>query len=507
MQNWKRIVGGCLVAGALALFGCGGSSGTTPPATAVGKFVDAPVAGLSYASGSQKGVTGADGSFTYEVGQKVKFTIGDIVLGEATAQALMTPINLSATTGAVATTPDVLARVQLLMSLSSTDPATGTITIPGATLLAAQGKSIDFTSSTDLAAKIATLPNPRNIIMPTVSEASTHFSGTLNKIFIASMVAGKTIYDGSNDGYYSNSYKADGTMTGSAPTTSGTPIENAGATWTITAEGKLQRTSSHGTTTITLASINTTESYWAVTDVGSSGDSGTMRMFFNSSTGLSQAQSYYNSVKTIVPTTTGFTTAMISGKTFTYLGTWNGSPVINTKAFSADGTYSFVTAYVSSPNTLLATDSGTWSIVNGQLISTLTASNAGDTLGTTTVTLVSSTSTTLTATANGETKVYTYVTPVTATGFTTAMLAGHTATFAFTMGATPMVFSATGNKVTLNNGTTGGWNITSGMLTVIFPTDALTFQIASGSGSYFNVIYTHAATPTEVEGPTAMTIL
>lgn len=42
----------------------------------------------------------------------VKFTIGGIIVGEAPAKAVMTPIDLSATAKAGTTTPDIVARTQ-----------------------------------------------------------------------------------------------------------------------------------------------------------------------------------------------------------------------------------------------------------------------------------------------------------------------------------------------------------------------------------------------------------
>ena len=90
--------------------------------------------------------------------------------------------------------------------------------------------------------------------------------------------------------------------------------------------------------------------------------------------------------------------------------------------------------------------------------------------------------------------------------FTTAMLAGHTATIAAT-NTIHFVFAASSNTVVANGATSGTWAINSnGTLTVAFPTDSLTYTIVSGSGSTFSVTDTHASAPTTVEGPNTMTI-
>ena len=59
-----------------------------------GQFIDTTVEGLSYISGSQSGVTDANGWFTYEEGATVKFFIGDIVIGEAMGKSIITPVDL-----------------------------------------------------------------------------------------------------------------------------------------------------------------------------------------------------------------------------------------------------------------------------------------------------------------------------------------------------------------------------------------------------------------------------
>jgi hypothetical protein len=58
-----------------------------------GTFVDSPVQGLDYYSASSSGVTAEDGHFMYQEGEMMTFAIGDVILGEAMAREVMTPMD------------------------------------------------------------------------------------------------------------------------------------------------------------------------------------------------------------------------------------------------------------------------------------------------------------------------------------------------------------------------------------------------------------------------------
>ncbi|MRS02718.1 hypothetical protein EG832_05775 [bacterium] len=232
----RKFIVGLLLFSTAALSACGGSGngGTAATETATGSFIDAPVQGITYESGSQRGVTGADGSFTYEVGKTVKFTIGDIVLGEATGQPVLTPVDL-APAGSDETTPEVLARVQLLMSLSSTDPAEGKITIPPDVLTAARGKSINFAtaSQTDLADLVMALIPERTLVSQ--EDAQNHLSSNYTKLFTVAKVSGKTLQMVTDDnGTVTYSFNTNGTLNYSSTTgLSGT------GSWVVNHDGTL----------------------------------------------------------------------------------------------------------------------------------------------------------------------------------------------------------------------------------------------------------------------------
>ena len=365
----KKIFAGLLVIMMTALFGCGGSNDSSPggAVTATGKFVDAPVAGLMYVSGSQSGVTGVDGSFTYEVGQKVKFTIGDIVLGEVTGEATITPITLSATIGADQNTPDVVARVQLLMSVSSTDPSTGIITIPPTILTAAHGKTINFASATlqsDLQAMVGTLSSGK--ILVTSSEAKIHFVNTLATLasspstgFSAVTLAGKTVNIPTSGGTIGYTFSSTGGITtnwGTAGTYSGS--------WTVDTTGKL---------IVSLPTYNHYPSIFVIQSVN--GNSLTINFARNDSpTAFTETTTWTlpTTLPTTVPTTTpiitvsAFTTAMLAGHTLIHTMT------------SGTATYTFSSTGSTYTVTGKGAGSGTWSIdADGELLINATSYPVG----------------------------------------------------------------------------------------------------------------------------------
>ena len=93
-----------------------------------GTLVDAPVEGVGYESGALSGVTGSNGEVRYEVGNTVRFSIGDIALGRpVTGKAVITPLDL--VENGTSDTPAVINIARLLQSLDSR-PGDGFITIP-----------------------------------------------------------------------------------------------------------------------------------------------------------------------------------------------------------------------------------------------------------------------------------------------------------------------------------------------------------------------------------------
>ena len=110
-----------------------------------GRLIDAPVEGVSYQSGSLAGITGSSGEFQYEVGNTIRFFIGDIALGRAVrGKSVITPLDL--VVDGATDTPAVINIARLLQSLDS-DPGDGVITIPAAVRAAAARSNVALSSS------------------------------------------------------------------------------------------------------------------------------------------------------------------------------------------------------------------------------------------------------------------------------------------------------------------------------------------------------------------------
>jgi len=122
----------CLVLLSLALLGgCGGgASEPTPNPILTGRFVDAPVAGLAYRTPTLSGRTDAEGRFQYRAGERVRFAIGALALGDAPGAAVITPVQL--VSDGTPEHPEVINRVRLLLTPDADgDPDNG-IQIPEA---------------------------------------------------------------------------------------------------------------------------------------------------------------------------------------------------------------------------------------------------------------------------------------------------------------------------------------------------------------------------------------
>ena len=78
------------------IIGCSSlcSSVSSAPAALKGVFMDGPVGGISYATATLKGVTGADGIFEYNPGETVAFSVGGLALGSASGKPVVTPLDL-----------------------------------------------------------------------------------------------------------------------------------------------------------------------------------------------------------------------------------------------------------------------------------------------------------------------------------------------------------------------------------------------------------------------------
>lgn len=142
-----------------------------------GVFIDSPVAGLSYTSGTLSGETDSHGRFHYAPEAPIAFFYGPIHFGSATAQAILTPQELSDDHNTV------VNQLRLLQTLDvDGDPSNG-ILLPEAELVPAD-LQLDFTLSPDVfsadARVLALLAATSNVSqLVTVEAAQAHFSQSL----------------------------------------------------------------------------------------------------------------------------------------------------------------------------------------------------------------------------------------------------------------------------------------------------------------------------------------
>lgn len=166
--------------------GDGGGDDNPPVAAATGVFVDAPVAGLSYTTSSDvSGVTDAEGRYSYNVGDTVTFSIGNLVIGSVPAQGIVTPMTVaSALVADTGNDAETVAEnlLMLLQSLDANGDPNDGITFTPAIRDAIAANSIDLSAANStfdaaLSTFVANVSSDAGVSLSTVtrSEARNHF--------------------------------------------------------------------------------------------------------------------------------------------------------------------------------------------------------------------------------------------------------------------------------------------------------------------------------------------
>lgn len=201
MNNLKLkmlTVAGCLFC--LSLFGC--SSDDDGVTTATGYLKDSNVSGLKYVSGNQSGTTGVDGSFRYEVGKKVTFSLGGVTVGTATGKKVVTPVDFVA--NGSTSLPEVQNIVRFLLLLDEDGiPENGISINPAVIALAENWAGIDF-SAVDFAGELVSILTDVQTVLsgatlqdPTFAQA--HLEATMRCSYAG---AYKGTYSGSSSGQF-----------------------------------------------------------------------------------------------------------------------------------------------------------------------------------------------------------------------------------------------------------------------------------------------------------------
>jgi hypothetical protein len=198
-----------------------------------GIFVDAPVEGLSFVSGGQTGVTDASGTFRFEAGANVKFMIGNVVIGQAPATTLMTPLDLVKTVDATATTADarVIQITQFLMTVDSS-PTAAKMTIPAAVVAAASNETaVDLSQAPVDIAPILTRLTTHALV--TVAAATAHLQGATTAFTTAQINGTFAGLDSATVPKLGLMLTMKPNLAGDAFDVTGTAAHIAGPTWSI----------------------------------------------------------------------------------------------------------------------------------------------------------------------------------------------------------------------------------------------------------------------------------
>ncbi|MGA1600227.1 MAG: hypothetical protein ACO4AU_14350, partial [bacterium] len=157
-----------------------------------GRFLDSAVEGIDYASGNTTGTTDGAGTFEYEVGREVAFSIGGVDLGSASGGETVTPVDLVPDGD---TDSDAVVNIaRFLQTLDADgDPSNG-ITVPEAVknALQQQSTSVDFSVDPDdfesrnsgalNAVKAVPLDNGSSRTVKSKEEAQAHLEETRDRI-------------------------------------------------------------------------------------------------------------------------------------------------------------------------------------------------------------------------------------------------------------------------------------------------------------------------------------
>lgn len=130
--------------------GCSGDDDQAAPVTVNGRLLDGAVEGVQYSASPSKltGRTGAEGGFQCQPGDVVRFTVGDVILGDALCTQTLMASELALTTNLA--DPRLINRLVFLQALDDDDDASNGIRIPAAVADAFKGKSLDFTAAPDV---------------------------------------------------------------------------------------------------------------------------------------------------------------------------------------------------------------------------------------------------------------------------------------------------------------------------------------------------------------------
>jgi len=191
-MTWKKTIASSVaVMAVLALNGCGGNNDNGKNAD-TGYYLDSAVAGVSFKCGTQTGVTGEDGKFTFKKGVKCEFTLAGIPLRTTLPEELEDGVKV------VEDDPRV---AQLLQSIDSDGDLSNGIQISPDVLKAITDalkdldKKDELPEGDDLKEVVKKVkeqvPTAKGYVP--IDEVRDHLKGTQTKV-TKELLAGKTFY-------------------------------------------------------------------------------------------------------------------------------------------------------------------------------------------------------------------------------------------------------------------------------------------------------------------------
>ena len=150
----------------------------------LGVFVDSPVSGIAYSAETYSGITNAEGQFSYRLDEEISFSIGDIVLGTAKGEALVSPLQLVVGADSVEHA-SITNMLRFLQTLDADADISNGIHISAAVRNAAKGKTINFHQlvgefENDLTVLGFIAENTNTSLLVSVDNARQHFSEVIS---------------------------------------------------------------------------------------------------------------------------------------------------------------------------------------------------------------------------------------------------------------------------------------------------------------------------------------
>ncbi len=133
----------------IGITGCGSGGGPAiakPEGTYnTGYFIDSPVEGLQYKTPTWSGLTDSQGTFYYQDGEEITFSLGTVILGQTEAKGIITPVDLDSANPTTSSTK-VINIARLLITLDQDGNPDNGITITQSVRDALNGINIDLTN-------------------------------------------------------------------------------------------------------------------------------------------------------------------------------------------------------------------------------------------------------------------------------------------------------------------------------------------------------------------------